>query len=233
MGHALEIRPQQSVVLAAAAQKPFTTTQKLGTISGNNYDKPVKRIQTSLPGIILLQPEVKEDQRGFFFESYNERQFADLGVSVRFVQDNHSRSSRGTLRGLHYQLTHPQAKLCRVIQGEVLDVAVDIRRGSPTFGSYECVVLTADNRLQIFIPAGFAHGFLVLSESAEFLYKCSDFYYKEDERGILWDDPEINIEWGTKTPILSAKDRQQRRLSAIPADDLPIFQDPNGLLPNR
>jgi dTDP-4-dehydrorhamnose 3,5-epimerase len=183
----------------------------------------MKRIATSLPGVVLLEPEVKEDERGFFFESYNERKFAELGISARFVQDNHSRSTKGTLRGLHYQLHHSQAKLCRVIQGEVLDVAVDIRRGSPAFGKYESVVLSADNRLQIYIPEGFAHGFLVLSPSAEFLYKCSDFYYGEDERGVRWNDPDIDISWGIQTPILSSKDQKLPSLSVIQPTDLPQF----------
>src|SRR5262249_52025877 len=166
----------------------------------------MKRIETTLPGVVLIEPDVFGDARGFFLESYNERKFLDLGISDRFVQDNHSRSVRGTLRGLHYQVEHPQAKLCRVVQGEVLDVVVDIRPGSATLGRHERALLSAENRRQIYIPAGLAHGFLVLSEAAEFLYKCSDFYYPELERGIAWDDPDLGIDWGIQRPILSGRD---------------------------
>jgi dTDP-4-dehydrorhamnose 3,5-epimerase len=180
-------------------------------------------IETSLPGVLILEPRVFSDDRGFFFESYNLRRFEELGVNARFVQDNHSRSVRGTLRGLHYQCRHPQAKLCRVVQGEVLDVAVDIRRGSPTFGKWVSVVLSAENKRQIYLPPGFAHGFAVLSETAEFLYKCDDFYRPDDEFGIAWDDPEIGIEWGVNAPLLSAKDARNPALSAAPPEHLPEY----------
>ena len=166
----------------------------------------MKRIETSLPGVLIIEPTVFADERGFFFESYHQAKFAEMGILDRFVQDNHSKSSRGTLRGLHYQLKHPQAKLCRVVRGEALDVAVDIRRGSPNFGKHEAILLSAENMRQIYIPAGFAHGFLVLSDTAEFLYKCSDFYYPDDDRGVAWDDPEIGIDWGIKEPLVSEKD---------------------------
>jgi dTDP-4-dehydrorhamnose 3,5-epimerase len=140
----------------------------------------MERIATKIPDVILMRPTVREDARGFFFESYHVERFATLGIKEQFVQDNHSKSSRGTLRGLHYQLKHAQAKLCRVVRGEVLDVAVDIRVGSPTFRQWVSATLSADNKLQIFIPQGFAHGFVTLSDTAEFLYKCSDFYFSED-----------------------------------------------------
>src|SRR5437016_10336058 len=142
----------------------------------------MQRIETSLPGVFELRPVIHRDTRGFFIETYHKVKFADLGIADAFVQDNHSRSIKGTLSGLHYQLRHPQAKLCRVVVGEVLDVAVDIRRGSPTVGRHVGVLLSAENRRMVYVPRGFAHGFLVLSEAAEFLYKCDDFYDPEDER---------------------------------------------------
>ncbi|MGV3724040.1 MAG: dTDP-4-dehydrorhamnose 3,5-epimerase [Actinomycetota bacterium] len=180
-------------------------------------------IETSLPGVLILEPRVFSDDRGFFFESYNLRRLEELGIHARFVQDNHSKSVRGTLRGLHFQRRHPQAKLCRVIAGEVLDVAVDIRRGSPNFGRWVGVLLTAENKRQVFIPAGFAHGFVVLSESAEFLYKCDEFYDPSDERGIAWNDTSIGIEWGISAPLLSQKDQRNPTLTNVQADQLPEF----------
>lgn len=187
-------------------------------------EKNLNRIETSLPGVCLLQPKVFADPRGFFLESYHREKFAALGITATFVQDNHSRSTRGVLRGLHYQLLHPQAKLCRVIEGQVLDVAVDIRLGSPTFGKFTSAVLTAQNHEQIYIPAGFAHGFLVLSETAQFLYKCSDFYDPSDEHGILWNDPALNIPWGVTDPILSDRDRKNPPLAQVPPELLPPYQ---------
>lgn len=163
------------------------------------------------------------DERGFFFESYQERKFAELGIHDRFVQDNHAHSLKSTLRGLHYQVERPQAKLCRVIRGEVLDVVIDIRRGSPHFGRYASTILSAENMRQVYVPAGFAHGYLVLSETAEFLYKCSDFYSPEHERGIIWNDAEIGINWGIRDPILSAKDRGNPTLSKIRLNELPDY----------
>lgn len=183
----------------------------------------MKRIETALPGVCLIEPSVFEDERGFFFESYHEIKFAELGIKDRFVQDNHARSFKHTLRGLHYQVEYPQAKLCRVIQGEVLDVVVDIRRGSPHFGKWESGVLSAANKRQMYVPPGFAHGYLVLSETAEFLYKCGDFYHPEFERGVLWNDPEIGIEWGVQAPILSDKDRRNPLLSSIVQEQLPKY----------
>lgn len=171
----------------------------------------------------MIEPTVFEDQRGFFFESYNEIKFAEIGIRDRFVQDNHARSVRHTLRGLHYQVKHSQVKLCRVIKGEVLDVVVDIRRGSPHFGKWVSGTLSAENRLQMYVPAGFAHGYLVLSETAEFLYKCSDFYYPEYERGVAWNDPDIGIRWDLQNPILSPKDLRNPMLAAIEPADLPNY----------
>jgi dTDP-4-dehydrorhamnose 3,5-epimerase len=169
----------------------------------------------------ILEPKVFSDERGFFMETYNETVFRSLGILDSFVQDNHSCSVKGTLRGLHYQLKHAQAKLCRVVRGEVMDVAVDIRRRSPTFGRYFALRLSDENRLQLYIPPGLAHGFLVLSDSAEFLYKCSEFYYPEDEYGIAWNDPEMAIPWPIKEPILSIKDKKNLFLSEVPPDRLP------------
>jgi dTDP-4-dehydrorhamnose 3,5-epimerase len=183
----------------------------------------MKRIETSLPGVCMIEPQVFRDARGFFFESYQERKFAELGIRDRFVQDNHANSRKGTLRGLHYQVVRPQAKLCRVIQGEVLDVVVDVRNGSPDFGRYTKAVLSAENMRQMYIPAGFAHGYLVLSETAEFLYKCSDFYHPEYERGIIWNDAEIAIDWGIQDPILSAKDLKHPTLANTRLSELPDY----------
>ena len=183
----------------------------------------MKQIATALPSVCLIEPMVFGDERGFFFESYQEKKFADLGIADHFVQDNHARSVKGTLRGLHYQVARPQAKLCRVVQGEVLDVVVDLRRGSPDFGRHATAALSAENRLMIYVPAGFAHGYLVLSETAEFLYKCSDYYSPQDERGLIWNDPDLGIRWGIQQPILSAKDRLHPALTAILPEDLPAF----------
>jgi dTDP-4-dehydrorhamnose 3,5-epimerase len=173
----------------------------------------MKVIQTTLPDVLLLEPRVYGDARGFFMESYNKRVFAELGLAVEFVQDNHSRSGRNVLRGLHYQIVQPQGKLVRVVRGAVFDVAVDLRRSSPTFGRWEGLELSEDNKRMLWIPPGFAHGFLVLSESADFLYKTTDFYAPEHERCIRWDDADIGIAWPLLgEPILSAKDRQGKRL---------------------
>jgi dTDP-4-dehydrorhamnose 3,5-epimerase len=184
-----------------------------------------ERIETDLPGVLVLKPRVFRDARGFFAETYHAQKFADLGISVPFVQDNHSRSQRGTLRGLHYQVRRPQAKLCRVVHGEVFDVAVDIRHGSPTFGKWTGVVLSAEEMNQIFIPVGFAHGFAVLSESAEFLYKCSDFYDPSSEGGIAWNDPEIGIRWPLPEPLLSGKDSLNPPINQIGLERLPKYID--------
>ena len=172
-------------------------------------------IETALSGLCILEPRVHHDARGCIFESFNQRNFTELtGKSYHFVQDNHSKSARHVLRGLHYQIKQPQGKLVRVIAGEVLDVAVDIRRSSPTFGQWEAVVLSAENKRMLWVPEGFAHGFVVLSESAESLYKTTDYWAPEHERAIRWDDPTLNIDWQLNgaTPLLSAKDQQASSL---------------------
>ena len=165
-------------------------------------------LPTEVPGVLILKPKVFGDDRGFFMESFNRRTWLEItGLDFEFVQDNHSRSVRGVLRGLHYQIRQPQGKLVRVVSGEVFDVAVDVRRSSPTFGKWAGVTLSAENKLQLWIPPGFAHGFLVLSEQADFLYKATDFYAPEHERTIIWNDPDLNISWpSTITPELSSKD---------------------------
>jgi dTDP-4-dehydrorhamnose 3,5-epimerase len=167
-------------------------------------------IKTAISEVLILEPKVFGDSRGFFFESYNQRAFQDAtGWAPAFVQDNHSRSQKGVLRGLHYQIIQPQGKLVRVVAGEVFDVAVDIRRSSPTFGRWVGANLSAENKRQMWVPPGFAHGFLVLSDFAEFLYKTTDFYAPEHERCIVWDDPEIGIKWPTEeAPLLSDKDKK-------------------------
>ena len=164
--------------------------------------------QLRIPEVVLFEPKVFGDDRGFFFESFNQKRFEELvGERVSFVQDNHSRSQKGVLRGLHYQIQHPQGKLVRVATGEIFDVAVDIRKSSPTFGMWVGDILSAENRRQLWVPAGFAHGFLVLSDSADVLYKTTDFYYQEHDRGIRWDDPTIGIEWPEVSEVLlSEKD---------------------------
>ncbi len=175
--------------------------------------------EASIPGMRILEPRVFGDARGFFLESYSRREFeAAVGRSVDFVQDNHSLSTRSVLRGLHYQLPHPQAKLVRVIRGEVFDVAVDLRRDSPAFGRWAGEVLSAGNRRQLWIPEGLAHGFLVLSDEAEVLYKASDYYHPEAERCLRWDDPELAIDWplGGAAPIVSAKDAAGMALQDAP-----------------
>lgn len=170
---------------------------------------------TSLPEVKVIEPKVFGDARGYFLESFNAREFAEKVVSgVEFVQDNHSRSAQGVLRGLHYQIQHAQGKLVRVVEGEVFDVAVDIRRSSPNFGKWEGVVLSAENHKQLWVPPGFAHGFVVLSESAQFLYKTTDYWFPEFERTLLWNDPEIGIEWPIEfEPLLAAKDAGGKRLN--------------------
>jgi len=174
----------------------------------------MKVTPTALPEVLVFEPQVFGDARGFFFESFNRRAFrAATGLDPEFVQDNHSRSARGVLRGLHYQIRQPQGKLVRCIAGEVFDVAVDLRRFSPTFGRWAGVTLTAENKRMAWIPPGFGHGFLVLSEYAEFLYKTTDYYAPEHERSIAWNDPDIGIAWPLAgEPILSAKDKAGARL---------------------
>jgi len=169
---------------------------------------PIIVTPTAIPDVLVLEPTVFGDERGFFFESFNAREFKEAtGLDVTFVQDNHSRSAKGVLRGMHYQIEHPQGKLVRVVQGAVFDVAVDLRRASPTFGHWVGQVLSADNRKQIWIPPGFAHGFVVLSDAAEFLYKTTDYWYPAHERCLLWNDPQVAIAWPIDgAPTLAAKD---------------------------
>ena len=168
----------------------------------------LKKIPTSLPDVVILEPRVFGDERGFFFESYNQQSMAEIGITERFVQDNHSSSSRNVLRGLHYQVKNPQGKLVRVVEGEILDVAVDLRRRSPTFGRSEAVRLSGENKRMLWIPVGFAHGFLVLTERAQVLYKATDFYSPEHERTVAWNDPDLKIRWDLDAePIISAKDQ--------------------------
>jgi dTDP-4-dehydrorhamnose 3,5-epimerase len=189
-----------------------------------HFSSMFERIDTAIPGVFVIKPRVHRDQRGFLLETFHEEKFCQLGIADRFVQDVHSQSRRNTLRGLHYQLKHPQAKLCRAIRGEVLDVALDIRTGSPTFGKWISQVLSAENMLQIYIPRGFAHGYVVRSDEAEFLYKCSDFYDSQDEYGIHWADPALHIEWGIDTPTVSEKDASLPRLADQPTVCLPVFE---------
>ena len=165
-------------------------------------------IPTRIPEVLLIEPKVFGDDRGFFFESYNARAFEQAtGITHAFVQDNHSKSTKNVLRGLHYQIQQPQGKLVRVIQGAVFDVAVDLRKSSPTFGQWVGIHLSAENKHQLWVPEGFAHGFVVLSETAEFIYKTTDYYAPEHERSVLWSDPNLNIKWPIeKEPILAAKD---------------------------
>jgi len=166
-------------------------------------------VETSIAGVILVIPRVFEDRRGFFMETWHALRFRDAGITAEIVQDNHSKSSKGTLRGLHYQIKQPQGKIVRIVSGEVFDVAVDLRKSSPSFGQWVGHVLSAENKHQMWVPPGFGHGFLVLSETAEFEYKCTDFYAPEFERSIRWDDPDIGIEWplaAGEQPLLSDKD---------------------------
>ena len=183
----------------------------------------MQRIETSLPGVLELRPKVFRDKRGFFLETYHQDKFTALGIEDRFVQDNHSSSTLGTLRGLHYQLRHPQAKLCRVVEGEALDVAIDIRSGSPHFGKWTSVHLSSKINNEVYIPAGFAHGFLALTDTVQFLYKCSDFHDPDDEHGILWNDPDLNIAWGIIDAIVSQKDANYMKLAQIPMELLPGY----------
>jgi dTDP-4-dehydrorhamnose 3,5-epimerase len=176
----------------------------------------MKLIPTELPEVLLIEPQVFVDARGFFMETYHARKLATQGFTAEFVQDNHSRSQQGTLRGLHYQVRHAQGKLVRVVNGEIYDVAVDMRRRSPTFGRWTAATLSAENKYQLWIPPGFAHGIYVLSEVVDLLYKVTDYYAPEWERTLLWNDPQLNIAWplvNNQPPILSAKDVQGKRLA--------------------
>lgn len=172
-------------------------------------------IQTPLPGVLIIEPKVYGDERGFFVECYQEPRYRDAGIELPFVQDNHSRSQYGVLRGLHFQRNRPQGKLVRVTRGAVYDVAVDINPESATCGEFVGVELTADNHLQLWIPPGYAHGFCVLSDIADFQYKCTDLYYPEEEGGLIWNDPDVNIPWPVETPTLSEKDLRNPSLQTL------------------
>ena len=181
--------------------------------------------KTAIPGVLLFTPKVFGDARGFFLQTYQTKLYAAAGLDRLFVQDNLSRSCRDTIRGLHYQLRNPQAKLVSVLRGAVLDVAVDIRRGSPTFGNVVVAELSEDNRKQLFIPEGFAHGFRVLTDTADFHYKCTDLYTPGDEYGVLWNDPALNIPWGDlSSPVVSPKDMKLSCLADISPEQLPVFR---------
>lgn len=180
---------------------------------------------TQLHGLLVLEPKVFSDTRGYFLETYNSDRYKNAGLAGEFVQDNISFSKKGVLRGLHFQNPHQQAKLVQVLSGAVLDVAVDIRRGSPTFGRWHSEILSEENHMQMFIPEGFAHGFCVLSETAIFSYKCTDFYNPASEGGIIWNDPDFNIDWQVDEPILSPKDAAYPRLKDVPGERLPVFQE--------
>ena len=180
-------------------------------------------IKTDIEGVLIFEPKVFGDTRGFFMETWNRRRYIEAGLNEMFVQDNVSSSSRGVLRGLHFQYPQPQGKLVQVLQGRVLDVAVDIRVGSPTFAQHVTCLLSGENHRQFFVPAGFAHGFCVLSDTALFLYKCTDFYNQKTESGILWNDPGLGIDWSVTDPILSEKDAKLRCLKDIPKDRLPMY----------
>lgn len=179
--------------------------------------------EQALSGVWIVKPRVYEDRRGWFRETYREELFRAQGIHDRFVQTNHSHSAHRVLRGLHYQLNHPQARLCRVVYGEVMDVVVDIRVGSPTFGRSQTALLSAHNGHQVYVPPGFAHGFVVLSESADFLYGCSDYYHGDDDYGVAWNDPTLGIDWGIDIPVLSEKDGALPLFEDIPAENLPQY----------
>jgi dTDP-4-dehydrorhamnose 3,5-epimerase len=182
--------------------------------------------KTDLPGVLLVTPRVFTDERGFFLETWHKKKWADQGQDIEFVQDNHSKSKKGTLRGLHCQLQQPQGKLVRCIEGAIYDVAVDIRVGSPHFGQWTAATLTSENYLQLYVPEGFAHGFLVLSEHAQVEYKCTNYYHPASELSILWSDPDLKIPWPTHDPNLSTKDRAAPRLKDV-MTNLPFFHKPS------
>ena len=186
---------------------------------------PQRIIKAAVPDVTIIEPEVFSDRRGFFLETYNQKQYAEKGLGMIFVQDNHSHSSKGVLRGLHYQLNCPQGKLVFVVRGEIFDVAVDIRRGSPTFGHWVGEILSEKNKRRMFIPEGFAHGFCVLSDTVDLMYKCTDFYHPEDDRGVNWSDETLSIDWPIKDPMLSDRDAALTLLHDVPEELLPVYED--------
>ena len=188
----------------------------------------LKITHMAIPDVRIIKPDVFRDNRGFFMETYQLQKYGQLGITRPFVQDNHSRSSKGTLRGLHYQLNFPQAKLVSVLRGEIFDVAVDIRRGSPTFGRWVGEVLSEDNNYQLFIPEGFAHGFCVLSDTVDLFYKCTDYYHPEDDRGINWADETVGITWPQRTALTSDKDSRLPFLENVSPELLPVYSPPAG-----
>jgi dTDP-4-dehydrorhamnose 3,5-epimerase len=179
----------------------------------------------NLGEVIMVEPQVFKDDRGFFLETYHQARYAEKGIDQPFVQDNHSHSRKGSVRGLHYQLKHTQGKLVYAVTGRIFDVVLDIRHGSPTFGNWCGAYLSAENKHQFYIPPGFAHGFSVLSDRADVIYKCTDFYTPGDEYGVLWNDPDLEIDWGVDNPILSPKDLVNPCLKKIPRNLLPIFKN--------
>ena len=181
-------------------------------------------VKTKLPGVIVFEPKIFGDKRGFFLETFRNDVLLDAGIDTQFVQDNHSRSSKGVLRGMHYQMTQTQGKLVRVATGAVFDVAVDVRHGSPTFGEWYGTQLDEDNMRMMYVPPGYAHGFVVLSDTTDFLYKCTDYYHPQSEQGIAWDDPDIGINWPIEEVTLSEKDKKNSRLKDQPVDMLPEFK---------
>jgi len=183
----------------------------------------MKIISTPVPEVLIIEPKVFGDERGFFVETYSEARYKNFGILLDFVQDNHSRSSKGVLRGLHFQLNQPQGKLVRVVRGSVFDVALDIRVGSPSFGQAAWVELSEDNKRQLWVPPGFAHGFVVTSETADFEYRCTDYYSPETEGAVLWNDPNLNIPWPIASPLLSEKDSGAQCLRDIDPAQLPQF----------
>lgn len=192
----------------------------------------MKITQTDLPGVIIIEPDVFSDDRGFFMETYHQHRYEELGIKAQFVQDNLSCSRQGVLRGLHYQHPHGQGKLVYVLKGEVFDVAVDIRKGSPYFGKWVGIILSDKNKRQLYIPEGFAHGFVVISQEALFAYKCTDFYHPQTEGGIIWNDPGLGIEWPIKDPVLSVKDASYPRLCEIAEERLPLYSGHSGVTNN-
>lgn len=183
----------------------------------------IRFTEAGLPGVILVEPVVLGDSRGFFLETFHAEKYKQGGIPLPFVQDNHSCSAKGILRGLHYQITKPQGKLIYVVSGEIFDVAVDIRVGSPMFMRWFGTTLSAGNRQQMYVPPGFAHGFCVMSETADVIYKCTDLYYPDLERVIAWDDPDIGIHWPVDAPLLSQKDSAAPHLKDVPSEDTPIY----------
>jgi len=183
----------------------------------------MKIIETNIPEVVIIEPKLFKDSRGYFFESYQVEKYDEIINSAKFVQDNFSRSSQNVLRGLHYQLQKPQGKLVWVVSGKAFDVAVDIRQGSPTFGQHVTAILDGETHRQMYIPPGFAHGFCVLSPEVNFCYKCTDYYDPAGERGLRWDDPQLNIDWPIDKPLLSDKDLTYPNLADAPEDDLPIY----------